>query len=99
MKGSGNYYFHPQRLDRIPSGSVKFPKAWFENVIKRIEHTKPVPEGGDTSASPNRKPLIQCKLLPQGDGTEIVFNGDEVTLTVCVDGAPKELKFLTRKQD
>lgn len=94
MQAAGGYYFHPQRLGPIPGGSVKFPKKWFEKVVKRIEHTKPVQEGGGNSPV---VPLISCTQLAGGDGTEVKFNGDVVILTVCVDGSPATLRVLTEK--
>lgn len=96
MQAAGGYYFHPQKLDAIPGGNVKFPKKWFEKVVKRIEHIKPVQEGGDNS-SQNTNPLISCTPKAAGDGTEIKFNGSIVTLTVCVDGSPATLKVLTER--
>lgn len=76
---------------------MKFPKKWFEKVIKRIEHIKPVPEGGQSTAN-QKPPLISVTPLTGGDGTEIKFNGNIVTLTVCIDGSPGTLRVLTQKE-
>jgi hypothetical protein len=94
-----NYYTHPQRLPPIKRGKnngVAFHVSWFENVIKRIEHIKPVSVGMDNNTQqPNTTPLIEVFERPQGDGREIRFNAVTVALNVCSNGTPAEIVVLT----
>ena len=83
-------YQHPDRLPPVPEGKgAKFHKSWFESVIARIEHTKPLGEGqanyGQRALGP-----IDCRLK-DSDGVEIVFNAQRYTLNVCSNGSPSTI--------
>lgn len=88
-------YSHPNRLPPVPEGKgAKFYKSWFQSVVARIEHTKPLGEGQMDYSSPATGP-IECRLRAQ-DGVEIVFKGNVVTLNVCSNGQPSTITVYTR---
>lgn len=88
-------YSHPDRLLPVPRGKgAKFYKSWFESVIARIEHTKPLGEGQTDYSTPSTGP-IECRLRPE-DGVEIVFKGNVVTLNVCSNGQPSIITVYAR---
>lgn len=80
-------YSHPNRLPPVPEGKgAKFYKSWFESVVARIEHIKPLGEGQTDYSSPATGP-IECRLKSE-DGVEIIFNGRTEVLNVCSNGQP-----------
>lgn len=86
-----SYYTHPERLPQIErgqDGGVAFHVSWFENVIKRIEHTKPVAVGQSNNVQIGPTPIIQVVERPEGDGREIRFNAVTAVLNVCSNGTP-----------
>lgn len=94
-----SYYNHPERLPEIrrngENGGVAFHVSWFENVVKRIEHIKPVAVGQDNNTqAPGTAPIIEVVERPQGDGREIRFNATTATLNVCSNGNPDTITIL-----
>jgi hypothetical protein len=91
-----NPYLHPDRLPPVPSGKgAKFHKSWFESIVARIEHTKPLGEGQSDYSSKGTGP-IECRLRPGGDGVDILFNAKVATLNVCSNGAPSTITVFTK---
>jgi hypothetical protein len=91
-----NYYNHPDRLPQIKrgkSGGAKFHLSWFENVVKRVEHIKPVAVGQDNNTQTGT-PLIKVTDRPNGDGREITLNVATASLNVCSNGVPDSIVIL-----
>ena len=96
-----SYYKHPDRLPEIEKGEdggVAFALSWFENVVKRIEHIKPVAVGQSNNLQGNPAPIIYVKDREQGDGREIGLNGEFKTLNVCSNGVPATIQVLVKKE-
>lgn len=97
-----SYYNHPDRLPEIKrgdGGGVAFHVSFFENLVKRIEHIKPVAIGQSNNVQGNPTPIIYVKSRDDGDGREVGINAEYRTLNVCSNGTPSTLEVLVRKQE
>jgi hypothetical protein len=93
-----SYYNHPERLDPIirgGDGGIALAASWFENIVKRIEHIKPVAVGQSNGIQTgNDAPVIEVVDREGGDGREIRLNVTKVTLNVCSNGVPATINVL-----
>lgn len=95
-----SYYNYPDRLPQVVrggNGGVGFSVSFFENLVKRIEHIKPVAVGQSGNVQID-EPIIKVTPREEGDGREIDINAQFVTFTVCSNGMPYSIDILCKKQ-
>jgi len=73
------------KLPLYPAAPVKMGHGFFRQIRDRIETIAPIETGPES--------LLKVKYK-ESDGCEISLNVKEVTLTVCINGVPGELKVL-----
>lgn len=79
-------------LDPLPDQPTKLNKAFFTDLINRIESIFPKEkEGGRRKGG--QKPIITV-TPSKGLGTIIDIDAEKITLTVCSNGVPAEIVVL-----